>query len=181
MGRDKALLPYRGSTFLEHMVAELRLAGVARIAVVLGHHAREIEQAAALGDAQVVLNPDYRRGQTSSLQAGLEALAAEPVEAVLLCLVDHPAVQASTIAKLLRAFRDSSAPVVVPTYQGRRGHPVLIARQLFDELRSLELGRGANAVIRKYQAATLPVEVDDPGILADIDDPQAYRDLTGGA
>ena len=177
MGTDKALLPYCGRTFLEHIVAQLRLAGVTRIVVVLGHHAGEIEQAVGFGDAQVVVNPDYRRGQTSSLQAGLEALAAEPVDAVLLCLVDHPAVEASTIGKLLDAFRDSSAPVVIPTHQGRRGHPVLISRQLFEELRSLGASEGANTAIRNHQAATAFVEVDDPGILTDIDDPESYRSL----
>lgn len=181
MGTDKALLPYRGRTFLEHIVAQLRAVGITRIVVVLGYHASEIEQAAGLRDAQVVLNPDYRRGQTSSLQAGLEALAGEPVEAVMLCLVDHPAVLASTIGKLLDAFRDLGAPVVIPMYQGRRGHPVLISRQLFDELRSLGRSEGANAVIRKHRAVAAFLEVDDPGILADIDDPQGYRDLTGGA
>lgn len=178
MGRDKALLPYRGSTFLEYIVAQLRGAGVAPVAVVMGHHAREIEQAVDLSGVEVVLNPDYRRGQTSSLKAGLEALAGEPVDAVLLCLVDHPAVQAGTIARILEAFPDSRPPVVIPTYQGRRGHPVLIGRQLFEELLSLGADQGANSVIRKYREATAFVEVEDPGITADIDDPESLGNLT---
>ncbi len=175
MGTDKALLEYRGRTFLETIVQALRDAGVERIVVVLGHHADEIQRAVRLGEVESVINPDYRQGQTSSLQAGLEVLTNS--KAVLLCLVDHPAVSAGTIRRLILAFRESPAPVIVPTHHGKRGHPVLIARALFRELSDLTLGEGANAVIRKYQQDAKFVEVDDPAVLWDIDDPETYERL----
>lgn len=178
MGIDKALLMYRGRTFLQSIIATLRDAGVERIVIVLGHHAAEIERATNLANVEVLLNADYQRGQTSSLQTGLKALAGQPVDGIVLSLVDHPAFRASTIAKLIVAFNASRAPVVVPTYQGQRGHPVLIGRALFDELMGLAQDAGANTVIRKYRESTQFVEVDDAGVLTDVDDPAAYRKLS---
>jgi molybdenum cofactor cytidylyltransferase len=208
MGRDKALLPFRGRTFLEAIVHTLRTAGIEGIAVVLGHHAEEIQRAARLDKVETVVNPDYQLGQTSSLQAGLKAvvaamsssppshalgstLAPAPVvkeigggdtaatapnlDAVVLALVDHPAVSSETIRKLLVSFLTSRASVVIPTYQGQRGHPVLISRTLFAELLALGPHEGANSVIRKHRDETRFVEVDDPGVLLDVDDPETYR------
>jgi molybdenum cofactor cytidylyltransferase len=175
MGRDKALLDYHGRTFLEHILVTLRTAELARVAVVLGHHAEEIQRAVKLQGARVVFNPDYRRGQTSSFQAGLKALESEGVGAVVLCLVDHPAISCEVVKHLIGAHKKSRAPVVIPTYQGHRGHPVLIARPLFAELLALSPDEGANTVVRKYREDTRFVEVNDPGVLLDIDDPEAYR------
>jgi molybdenum cofactor cytidylyltransferase len=177
MGIDKALLPYRGRTFLETILHNLKEAGVERRAVVLGHHAEEIRRAFKLPDAEIVVNRDYRRGQTSSLQAGLRALMNPDFESIVLCLVDHPAVSAEVIRKLLERSQKSGAPVVIPTFQGQPGHPVLINRTLFQELLDLGPDQGANIVIRKYRDATCFVETDEPGILLDVDDPETYRRL----
>ncbi|HTG62677.1 MAG TPA: nucleotidyltransferase family protein [Terriglobia bacterium] len=180
MGTDKARLGYKNSTFLETILNTLGAAGVERVAVVLGHHAEEIRRTMNLGGAEVSINGDYRRGQTSSLQTGLKALEGTELEAVIVCLVDHPAVSAHTLRRLVDSFSASRPPVVIPTYQGRRGHPVVIGRPLFDELKSLGPDAGANTVVHKYQAAAQFVEVNDPGVLLDIDDPESYRRLIEG-
>ena len=180
MGTPKATLAYRGCTFLESIVETLRSGGLERIIVVLGHRAEEIQPRVHMGATEVVINPDYRCGQTSSLQAGLRALAADGPEAVLLCLVDHPAVSAGTVRGIVSAFRESAAPVVIPTYQGRRGHPVLIGRQLFEELLGLTGDAGADSVVRRYRPATQYVEVEDEGVVIDVDDPEDYRRLARG-
>src|SRR5256712_10533494 len=99
------------------------------------------------------------------------------VEAVLLCLVDHPAVPVEVVRALIAAFRATRSPVVIPTFKGQRGHPVLIGRALFDELLGLSPEAGANSIIRKYRDATQFVEVGDAGILLDVDDPETYRTL----
>ncbi len=177
MGTDKALLTYRRRTFLEAILSTCREAGLDRLVVVLGHHTREIQHAVNLEGAQVVVNQNYRRGQTSSLQAGLKALETAEPEAIVLCLVDHPAVSAETIRKLVAAFQPPRSPLAIPTFQGQHGHPVLIGRPLFGELKKLSPDEGANAVIRKYRHLTKYIEVDDPGILLDIDDPETYRRL----
>ncbi len=177
MGTDKALLTYRRRTFLEAILSTCREAGLDRLVVVLGHHAAEIQHAVNLEGAQVVVNQNYRQGQTSSLQAGLKALETAEPEAIVLCLVDHPAVSAESVRKLIQAFAQTKSPVVIPTFQNQRGHPVLIGRALFEELKKLSPDEGANAVIRKYRHLTKFIEVDDPGILLDIDDPETYRRL----
>ena len=178
MGIDKATLTYRGRTFLETIVQTLGEGDIERIVVVLGHHAQEIQRQIKVEAAQVVINPDYRSGQTSSLQAGLRSLIADDLEAIILCLVDHPAVCAETVRRLVATFRHSGAPVVIPTYQGRRGHPVLIGRQVFHELLDLPTDVGANSVVRRYRPATQFVEVDDEGAVIDVDDPESYQRLT---
>ena len=177
MARDKALLTYRGQTFLETIVQTLRAGGIEKIAVVLGHHADEIQRAVNLSGVQVVVNPAYQRGQTSSLQAGLGALQALSPEGVMLCLVDHPAVPAEVLRNLLAQFEQSRSAVIIPTFQGQRGHPILIGRALFPELLALNPDEGANAVIRKYLHATQLVEVENQGILLDVDDPETYHRL----
>jgi len=177
MGQDKALLTYGGRTFLEIIVATLHEAGMERVVVVLGHHAEQIQGAVTLEGAEIVINRDYARGQTSSLQAGLRALESAELEAVVLCLVDHPLISADTVQALVASFRRSGAPVVIPTFQNQRGHPVLIARTLFSALLSLDPGEGANTVIGRHREATQFVAVSDPGILLDIDDTETYRRL----
>lgn len=177
MGQDKALLTFRGRTFLETIATTLREAGVERVAVVLGHHAAEIQQAAKPEAIETVINRDYARGQTSSLQAGLRALESPDLEAIVLCLVDQPLVSADTVRRLTGNFRQSGAPVVIPTLRNQRGHPVVISSALFEELLRLRPGEGANTVIRRHRDATRFVEVSDEGILIDVDNPEVYRRL----
>jgi molybdenum cofactor cytidylyltransferase len=178
MGRDKALLLYRGQTFLDTIISTLRAGGIERIAVVLGHHADEIRRKTRLKGVEVVVNQQYQLGQTSSLQAALPLLDRPEIHAVLLCLVDHPAVSAETVRAMTDAFRPPLPAVLVPTYRGQRGHPVLIARELFPELRALAPGVGANAVTRKYLASGRLVRVGDRGILVDVDDSDTYHQLS---
>jgi len=178
MGRDKPLLEYRGKAFLENIIAALRGAGVQRIVVVLGHNAESIKQHVDLSAVEVIVNHDYRRGQTSSLQAGLQALAGNEPVGVLICLVDHPAISADTLLKLIHRFRSARKPIVIPQMQGKHGHPVLISRELFGEIAALGPDQGADKVIHRYHSQTEFVEVTDPGILLDVDDPESYRKLT---
>src|SRR5579863_3930360 len=106
MGRDKALLTYRGHTFLETIVSKLREASLDRIAVVLGHNAEAIERAVNLSGVEIAINHQYRRGQTLSLQVGFNALQddGQVLDAIILCLVDHPAFEPATVARLISDF-----------------------------------------------------------------------------
>ena len=178
MGADKALLMYRGETFLENIISALRDGGVQEIVVVLGHNAELIEQSIDLSSVQVVINQDYRRGQTSSLQAGLRVLGKNGPDGVVLCLVDHPALSADTVQELKQHFKSTGKPVIVPQMQGKHGHPVLLGRELFGRIAALGPDQGADTVIHKYRDRTEFVEVTDPGILLDVDDPEAYLRLT---
>ena len=177
MGTDKALLMYRGRPFLENIISVLREATIQRIVVVLGHHAELIQQRVDLSMVEVVVNRDYWRGQTSSLQTGLRALAGNEPDGVVLCLVDHPALSSDTVNKLIYNFMSTGRPVVIPQINGNHGHPVLLGRELFSRVLALRPDQGADKVIHQYRDRTQFVEVTDRGILLDVDNPASYRKL----
>jgi molybdenum cofactor cytidylyltransferase len=177
MGADKALLEVSGRSFIEIVVGKLREAGLDDVAVVLGHHAAEIQQAASLDRVRVIVNSNYLLGQTSSLQAGLRGLDSQRIEGILLCLVDHPAVSVQVMRQICSAHFESKAPVVIPRYRGERGHPVLIGRALFKNILDLRPDEGANAVVRRYRDATYWLDVEDPGVMLDVDKPGDYARL----
>jgi molybdenum cofactor cytidylyltransferase len=175
MGFPKALLEYRGETFLDRAV-DLLAAHCAPVIVVLGSRAEEI-RARAVRPATFVVNGNYRSGQTSSMQAGLRAVPPE-CTGVLFTLVDHPAVDPSTVAALAGAGSPGTL-VRVPRRRGQRGHPIWFSRALIPEFLALGEEGAARDVVRKHASETEYVEVDDAGILADIDDAEAYRALVG--
>ena len=175
MGSPKALLRYREESFLDTLIGlfETRCDPVI---VVLGAHAEEI-RARAARPATFVINANYQRGQTSSMQCGLRAVPAG-AEGVLFTLVDHPAVSAGTLDLLL----SRPAPLVrVPRYRDERGHPIWFARDLVPEFLALGDDGAARDIVRAHAAETEFIDVDDPGIRADIDDPAAYAKLTGAS
>ncbi len=173
MGRSKPLLPIDGQTFLGHLVAELEASCAARTVVVLGHRAQDV--LAALPEIQplAVLNANYPLGQLSSLQVGLAA-AGNP-DAILMCLVDHPFISRQVVDQVIDAFESTQRPIVIPTHQGRRGHPTLFARPLFAELRAASLDQGARAVVRAHAEEILELPMEDDEILADLDTPEEYQ------
>jgi len=176
MGTPKALLRYQNEAFLDRLI-RIFSAVASPIIVVLGHQSEQIrsgiDRAAA---ATFALNPDPERGMLSSLQCGLAALPGE-TEAVMFTPVDHPNLQAATLEKLAARFETGRAPVTVPTYAGEHGHPVCIARELAVELLALPPTAMASDVVHKYVKQTSYIEVDDPGVITDVDDPQAYAGL----
>ena len=176
MGRPKALLRYREETFLDTLTG-LFADVCSPVIVVLGAAADDI-QAGARRPAIFVHNQHYMRGQTSSMQCGLRAVPPQAA-GVLFSLVDHPAVTAATVGRLLDGA--SSARVRVPRYQGRKGHPIWFSRDLIAEFLSLPEDGAARDVVRAHAAETEFVDVDDAGVVADIDNPEEYSRLMGVA
>ncbi len=176
MGFPKALLRYRDETFLDTLIG-LFAARCQPVIVVLGAHSDRIREH-TLRPASFAINADYQRGQTSSMQCGLRALP-PGAESVLFTLVDHPAVTGDTLDALLRGRASGTYLVRVPRYQGRRGHPIWFGRELIAEFLALPDDGAAREIVRGHSAQTEFLDVDDPGILADIDDPAAYGRLTG--
>jgi molybdenum cofactor cytidylyltransferase len=178
MGYPKALLRYREESFMDRLVG-LLTAHCSPVIVVLGARAEEI-RAAARRPATFVVNHDWRLGQTSSLQCGLGAVPPE-AEGVLFTLVDHPAVAPDTIEQLL-GTGDTPEPLLrIPRYQSHRGHPIWFSRGLIAELAAVREPATAKDVIHAHRTETRFLDLDDPGVVADIDDPAAYRSLTGAA
>lgn len=179
MGSDKALLPFGASNFLEHLIG-LFLPRVEPLVVVLGHHAGEIRAAIRPRPGlQIVINNAYRAGQLSSLQAAIRALPAD-APAALLTLVDHPAVTAETLEAMLERFAAAAPALLIPRYQGRRGHPVLLARALLNEILALPVSASAKQVVRAHLGEAAFLDVNDPGVVRDVDTPEDYRSLAKG-
>ncbi|HEY1341819.1 MAG TPA: nucleotidyltransferase family protein [Bryobacteraceae bacterium] len=176
MGSPKALLRYRDETFLDTLIG-LFARRCAPVIVVLGADAERI-RGSATRPAEFILNERYKLGQTTSMQCGLRAVPPD-ASAVLFTLVDHPAVRAETIDALLAG--EPNALIRVPRYDGRRGHPIWFSRALIPEFLAMPENGAARDIVRGHAAETEFLDLADPGILADIDDPEAYRALTGVA
>ncbi len=189
MGFPKALLPYTSIegaegvegpeiTFLEHLLDVMNRSRAEPIVVVLGHDADRIRSSvpsASWGRAQPVLNERHREGMLTSVIAGLAAVEERAVEGALLLPVDHPDVSAEIVDLLIDRYRETRPPILIPVHRGRRGHPVLFSRGVFDEIRRAPDSVGARQVVWDHQGDLLEVEVSDPGIGRDVDTPGDYR------
>jgi CTP:molybdopterin cytidylyltransferase MocA len=175
MGEPKARLVVEGSTFLERAARVLTDGGCEPVVAVVpsGESEEGLIALAARAGARGVVNPDPEAEQIDSLRCGLHALDRDVAGAAVLP-VDHPRVQAATVAALLAAFHDSRAPIVRPVRRGRPGHPVLFARTVWEELDAPDLERGARDVVHRHRAEIHEVPVDDPGIEIDVNTREEY-------
>jgi len=174
MGSPKALLQYRGQSFLATILAAVASARMTPVIVVAGHHYGAISR--AFPNNQIVFNPSYEYGMSTSVQAGIRALPAG-LEGTAVFLVDHPMIDRQTIEALV----DRLAPgrIVVPVHNGRRGHPVIFAAELFDEILDLSSEQGLNSVVRRLPERVVEVFVENAGVLRDIDTPEQFERLLG--
>lgn len=176
MGSPKALLRVFGESFVARLVRVARAAGAEPIRIVVGQHHREIRAAHPEFASLLVHNSEPELGQLHSLRLGLASLADESA-AALVFLVDAPLVLPATVRAVVEEFLRESASIVVPVCVGRRGHPVLFAREVFPELFEARLADGARAVVRGRPERVREVAVVDQGILTDVDTPEEYRRL----
>lgn len=177
MGEDKALLQWGEKTFLEHLLGALKNSKVGPVRVVLGANAEAVQEKIPFATSEVVINPDWQKGQLSSLIAALDALPRGRVEGAAICLVDHPCISSRLIQSLIEKFSQSQKLIVLPTYQGRRGHPVLFAATLFDELRAAPLAVGARHVVHRHASDILEVPTEEEGVILNINDRTAYEKI----
>jgi molybdenum cofactor cytidylyltransferase len=182
MGRAKALLPCApdGETFVHRLARTLSAGGVGEVLVVGRPDAAGLRaEVAAMAVARFVANDHADAGQLSSVLAGLEAADAPGTRGLLVTPVDAPLIAVETVAALLGVFSSSGALIVRAVYLGRHGHPVVFSRAVFDDLRRADPDVGAKAVLRAHERAIVNVEVDDPGVVADVDTREDYRALFG--
>ncbi|HEV8342345.1 MAG TPA: nucleotidyltransferase family protein [Candidatus Binatia bacterium] len=181
MGSPKALLGIDGKTFIEAIVSSLRETRVGKILVVLGHNAEQLRPKVEPLGVTVVVNPDYKKGQLSSLIAAVRSLetGTAGVEAILIHLVDHPCINPSVVNEMIDRFYASKKLIIIPTYKGKRGHPVLLSSRLFPELLSAPVAQGAKVVVRGHPEDTLELATEDEGVIIDVDTPEEYRKHLG--
>jgi molybdenum cofactor cytidylyltransferase len=168
MGSPKALLTIGGRTFLRHICATLASARIGDVTIVLGAGAEEIRKTLGWFEGRVALNPEWEQGQLSSIIAGLDVIPPGRARGALIWPVDHPLVSPAVPGALLSAFERSNNPIVIPTYEGRRGHPAIFGASLFDELRHAPQDAGARALIRNHSGEVEEVATLEPGVCIDI-------------
>jgi len=174
MGRQKALLPYAGSTVIEHIVSQVLASGVDEVLVVLGHEAEAV-QARLRGNAvRIVLNDRYRDGMLSSVRAGLAALP-EGTRSAAIFLGDQPQVRADVVRRLIARYHDCGQPILVPRHRGRGGHPAIISMDFRAEILGQHDNVGLRGLFHAHAEKVYHEDVDDPGVLEDLDTPEDYR------
>lgn len=179
MGSPKALLPYQGRPFLEHLLEVTQHPRIGVRRVVLGPDADAISSQVALAKEEIVLNPEWQRGQISSVQAAIRSLPSGS-EGLMLCPVDHPLVSLSLVGDLIEAFDAHHPAVVLPIFEGRRGHPVIFSSRLYDELLRAPEDKGARAVVWDHANEIVEVATEEEGCVLNLNDPEAFRKFTSG-
>ena len=179
MGTPKQLLPLGNATVLEWTLENLRRALPDEVILVLGSSADSIRKqlpGSAVEDIRIVINPDYEEGMSSSLRAGIAAVSAN-MNGALIVLADQPFVRPETLKRIVEEYRLTQAQIVIPMHAGRRGNPVLLDRSVFGEVMALEGDIGCRAIFGRHRDGIVQVEVEDPGILLDIDNLEDYERL----
>jgi putative nucleotidyltransferase with HDIG domain len=174
MGRFKPLLPLGDKSAVAWATRAFHDGGITDIGVVTGHASAELEPELRRLGVAVLRNPAYDSGMYSSIRAGIASLAPE-VDACFLLPVDIPLIRPTTIAALSAHYNDNGPAVLYPRFAGKRGHPPLIARRLFDEILAGDGAGGLRALLARHDAAE--IDVADEGILLDMDTPEDYTRL----
>ena len=179
MGSPKALLDFLGLPFIVRILEALEVLEVKTRVVVLGPDAPRIQPAIAGHDCIIVENPEPETGPIASLRGALRGLQPLQPHGILVWPVDLPHVRVSTVERVMEAHRRSSAPVVVPTFAERRGHPVIWGSSLFSELleNPVATSEGARAVLHDHEREIVTVAVDDPAVVDQVNTPEDYERL----
>lgn len=155
---------------LERTLLTLFGSQVDEIMVVLGYSAELIQQNVSFGAAKVVINGLYREGMASSLRMGLSAVEPD-AQAALIVLADQPFLKAETIDLIIEEYCREKPEIIIPTYNGVRGNPVLLDRCVFGEAAELSGDVGCRAIFDRHAEGIIKLPVQDPGILVDLDTP----------
>lgn len=175
MGVPKPLLPFRGRLLLAHALDAVRRSSVATTVVVLGAAADRVRAAVPMQGVEVVQNPAYARGLSTSLQAGVAAVPR--ADGFLFVLGDQPFVLTRTIDALVRSWEPDGSKILIPTFRGRRGNPVLVDRTLARTVETLRGDEGFRAIFPDHAGDIREIPVADPGILVDLDTPEQVEAL----
>jgi molybdenum cofactor cytidylyltransferase len=178
MGRPKLLLPVNGRPMVAGVVEALRGGGVREIVLVTAPGDEALQTWARQNGVTVAINPDPGRGMLSTIQEGVAALAGNLAGKILLVSpADLPNLQSETVARLLRRMIETGAPIALPIYHGKRGHPLAIAPRLIPEIDTLDPKIGLKQLRDRHEAELLEIEVEDAGVVQDVDTPEDYERL----
>jgi len=182
MGGVKQLLSLGGQRMIEAALENLQGSRVDEIIVVLGFAAEEIRPVVEGKErVKVVINPQFAEGMSTSIHEGLQAMNPR-AQGILIALADQPFIPPEVIIKLIEGFAAGAKGIVLPVYQGKRGHPVILDRKKYEpELLDLHGDVGGREIVQKHPEDVLEVAVASKGVLMDIDAPEDYQGIQGGS
>ena len=171
MGEPKQLLPFGDKTMLECVIDAFDTPKIDETLVVLGHKADEIARRIT---ATVVRNPNYARGMFTSVQAGLRALP-KKTKLVLIALCDQPRLQRATVERLVDQFESRKHKILIPSFGGRQGHPLLLAAKFARAIVAMDESLTLKHFLAEHSGDIERLPVEDEGVLVDIDDRATYE------
>lgn len=179
MGEQKLLMKWGNSSVIEHVLRVFSMADVDEIAVITGSHRGEIEKVLSAmkisRPVKRIFNENFSSGEMlSSIQCGLRELQHGPSDAALIGLGDQPQVREGTVQNVRNTFRQTKSPIVVPSFNMRRGHPWLVARELWNDLLDLGTHQTPRDFLNRHRGKIQYVDAADASILADLDTPREY-------
>jgi molybdenum cofactor cytidylyltransferase len=175
MGSPKALASIHGKTFVRHLLEALRHPRIGLTRIILGAHADGIRTKLDIGDASIIVNDRWEKGQLSSIQAAISSLSETTTEGLIVCPVDHPLISASLVAQLIAVFDSTGKKIILPTFHGRRGHPVLFHSDLYPELLTASLEVGAREVVWANTNDVAEIPTEEEGVILNLNDPEILR------
>ncbi|ELZ31323.1 UDP-N-acetylglucosamine pyrophosphorylase [Halogeometricum pallidum JCM 14848] len=177
---NKLLEPLRGTPLVSHTANTAVDSALDEVAVVVGHESEAVVDAVSSFDLPTRYNEAYSQGQSTSVRTGVEFAREAGWEAAVFLLGDMPFVRPGTVDRLLAAYRAGDGSIVAPRYDGKRGNPVLFDRRHFDALADVDGDRGGRELVMEHDGTRF-VDVDDPGVLRDIDSEADLRTYANDA
>ncbi|MQF69025.1 nucleotidyltransferase family protein [SAR202 cluster bacterium AD-804-J14_MRT_500m] len=176
MGEPKPFLDWKGKSLLNYQTETLRNAGLNPVLVILGHRADQIETDLIPDESlQVIHNPHYKQGRSTSIRAGVKALESSNVDSLLILNIDQPR-QISSIKSLVKSHQEAGSLITIPTYQGKGGHPVIFSTSLLAELSQVsEDSQGIKALVRRHEKETHRLDLGLEEVLLDFNTKEEYR------
>ena len=174
MGVDKLVLPWRRETILEHCFKTLLRSEVEELVVVLSGRNKGVKNLFQGQKARIVMNPHSEKGMSSSIRKGLQAISRRS-DGILIALGDQPFLKTKTINALIRAFDREKEWIVVPSFQGRTGHPVIFHKAYQKELMNLKGDVGGRSIIERHREEVRVVRVRSIGVVKDVDTWKEYE------
>ncbi len=148
--------------------------------MVLGANAESICKKIKLDPAAVIINTKWKKGQLSSIQAAIRSLRSGETDGILLCLIDHPLISAALVGQLIHQFYESGKLIIIPTYNSKRGHPIIFSSALFGELLEAPPEVGARAVVWNHRDDVLEMPTEEQGVVLNLNDPDTLQRAMGG-
>jgi len=174
MGFPKMILPFKNTTMLENVITNVAGSQIDNTLVVLGAEREILTELVKKTSVKYCYNDNYKEGMLSSVKCGFRNLPSD-FEAVLVFQGDQPFISSGNIDRIIEEHRSSDKGIVIPVYEKKRGHPILIERKYRDYIETLDVSEGLRSLARNFSGDVMEVETDDPGILRDIDTYEEYK------